>query len=58
MTGATDTTAGTAGVVPAPPSDGYDTKFLRADGTWSVPAASIENVASAAKLQTARTLWG
>ena len=33
MTGATSSTAGTAGYVPAP-SAGDDTKFLRGDGTW------------------------
>ena len=38
MTGATSSANGTAGVVPAPSSNGYDTKFLRADGTWSIPA--------------------
>ena len=37
MTGATSSAAGGAGIVPAPPSDGYDTKFLGADGTWKVP---------------------
>ena len=33
MTGATSSTAGTAGYVPAP-SAGDNTKFLRGDGTW------------------------
>jgi hypothetical protein len=57
MTGATSSANGTVGYVNAtPPKDGYNTKFLRADGTWSVPA--VENAASATKLQTARTLWG
>jgi hypothetical protein len=37
MIGATDSADGTAGFVPAPPSDGYNTKFLRADGSWVVP---------------------
>lgn len=37
MTGATADAAGAAGVVPAPPKSGYNTKFLRADGTWQVP---------------------
>ena len=37
MGGATSSTAGTEGYVPAPPKDGYNTKYLRADGTWSVP---------------------
>jgi hypothetical protein len=39
MTGATSSANGTVGYVNAtPPKDGYNTKFLRADGTWSVPA--------------------
>lgn len=38
LVGATSSAAGTAGYVSAPPKDGYNTKFLRADGTWSVPA--------------------
>ena len=37
MKGATSSAAGTAGVVPAPPTSGYNTKYLRADGTWQVP---------------------
>lgn len=38
MTGATSSANGTVGYVNAiPPSDGYNTKFLRADGTWAVP---------------------
>lgn len=36
MTGATDSAAGTAGVVPAP-AKGKQTSFLRGDGTWVVP---------------------
>lgn len=40
MTGATSSANGTAGLVPAPSSSGYDTKFLRADGTWAVPSGS------------------
>jgi hypothetical protein len=39
MVGATASANGTVGYVNAtPPKDGYNTKFLRADGTWSVPA--------------------
>lgn len=39
MKGATSTTNGSVGYVNAvPPKDGYNTKFLRADGTWSVPS--------------------
>lgn len=37
LKGATSTSAGTAGYAPAPPSSGYNTKYLRADGTWSIP---------------------
>lgn len=37
MTGATSSTAGTSGVVPAP-SAGDDTKFLSGDGTWKTTA--------------------
>lgn len=38
MTGATASANGTVGYVNAvPPKDGYNTKYLRADGTWSVP---------------------
>ena len=36
MTGATSSTAGKAGLVPAPAS-GKQTSFLRGDGTWVVP---------------------
>ena len=37
LVGATSSAAGKAGLVPVPPSSGYNTKFLRADGTWVVP---------------------
>ena len=38
MTGASSSANGTVGYVNAvPPKDGYNTKFLRADGTWAVP---------------------
>ena len=37
MVGATSSANGTAGYVPAPPKDGYNTKYLRADGKWTVP---------------------
>lgn len=36
MTGATSSTAGASGLVPAPAS-GKQTSYLRGDGTWSVP---------------------
>lgn len=37
LVGATSSNAGKAGLVPVPPSSGYNTKYLRADGTWVVP---------------------
>lgn len=38
MTGATSSANGTVGYVNAvPPKDGYNTKYLRADGTWTIP---------------------
>lgn len=38
MVGATSSADGSVGYVNAtPPKDGYNTKYLRADGTWSVP---------------------
>lgn len=42
MTGATASAAGASGLVPAPTIDGYNTKYLRADGSWAVPSG--ENV--------------
>lgn len=37
LVGATSLADGKAGLVPVPPSSGYNTKYLRADGTWVVP---------------------
>ena len=38
MVGATSSSNGSVGYVNAvPPKDGYNTKYLRADGTWQVP---------------------
>ena len=38
MTGATSSANGTVGYVNTiPPKDGYNTKYLRADGTWAIP---------------------
>lgn len=37
MTGATSSTAGASGLVPAP-SAGDDVKYLKGDGTWATPA--------------------
>ena len=36
MTGATSSAAGTSGLVPAPAAGDID-KFLKGDGTWSIP---------------------
>lgn len=45
MTGATATADGTHGLVPKP-SKGDQSKFLRADGTWSIPADTTYNLAT------------
>ena len=45
MTGATSSTAGTKGLVPAPAS-GNQNKFLRADGTWQSPADTENSITS------------
>ena len=37
MSGGSSQGGGQSGYVPAPPSSGYNTKYLRADGTWQVP---------------------
>ena len=38
MTGATSSANGTVGYInAAPPKDGYNTKYWRADGTWAIP---------------------
>ena len=50
MTGATASADGTAGYVPAPPSSGHNTKYLRADGTWAVPPDTTYTPASATPL--------
>ena len=43
MTGATASAAGTHGLVPAP-AKGDQAKFLRADGTWQVPANTWRSI--------------
>lgn len=43
FTGATSSTAGTAGLVPAPAA-GDDTKFLKGDGTWAAVSATDTKV--------------
>lgn len=41
MKGATASANGTVGYVNAvPPQDGYNTKYLRADGTWAIPTGA------------------
>ena len=45
MTGATATADGTHGLVPKP-SKGDQSKFLRADGTWSIPSDTTYNLAT------------
>lgn len=45
MTGATATVDGTHGLVPKP-SKGDQSKFLRADGTWSIPTDTTYNLAT------------
>ena len=54
MTGATADTAGTGGTVPAPAA-GYNTRFLRGDGTW-VNITYVNNAGTANTLSTSRTL--
>ena len=47
MTGATSSANGTVGYVNAvPPSNGYNTKYLRADGTWAVPPGTVDSKVS------------
>lgn len=45
MTGATETVAGAAGLVPAPAA-GKNTSFLRGDGTWVIPTNTTYNAAT------------
>lgn len=44
MTGASDSSGGSKGLVPAP-SQGDQNKFLAGDGTWNTPASPISTVA-------------
>ena len=55
MVGATSSANGTAGYVPAPSKDVYNTGFLRADGSWVAPPDTKYNNAtqSAAGLMSA-----
>jgi hypothetical protein len=45
MTGATESTNGLSGTVPAPLA-GDHTKYLRGDGTWANPTAALESTIS------------
>ena len=45
MTGATESTDGLSGTVPAPLA-GDHTKYLRGDGTWANPTAALESTIS------------
>lgn len=58
MTGATATTAGAAGTVPAPAA-GKEAQFLRGDGTWAVPsyATSAGSATQDGKGQTIATTY-
>lgn len=44
MIGAASASPGTSGLVPAAPSSGYNTKYLRADGTWEVPPDTHQTI--------------
>ena len=47
MVGATSSANGSVGYVNAvPPKDGYNTKYLRADGTWQVPPNTTYSAAT------------
>ena len=43
MVGATDSTDGSAGYVPAPPSYKYNERFLRGDGAWAIPQGLLND---------------
>lgn len=43
MTGATSSTNGSSGLVPAPTTDDYLNKFLKGDGTWAEPQVTVIN---------------
>ena len=51
MVGATSSANGTAGYVPTPPKSGYNTKFLRADGTWTTPNLYDAEIATVAETE-------
>lgn len=43
MTGATSSTNGSSGLVPAPTTDDYLNKFLKGNGTWAEPQVTVIN---------------
>lgn len=54
MKGATSSANGAVGYIGStPPKDGYNTKYWRADGTWSVPAYPTAYTSNPAALGTA-----
>ena len=56
--GASSSSAGGQGLVPAP-AQGQQASFLRGDGTWATPTASIDsNLISTARLNVAATADG
>ena len=55
MIGATSTTAGTAGYVPAPQA-GDENKYLRGDGTWAEPSITDVDLTEYAKKTEVETM--
>ena len=56
LVGATSSAAGKAGLVPVPPKDGYNTKFLRADGTWVVPTNTTYSMSTGTTYGSSNTV--
>lgn len=54
FTGATTTTAGTSGLVPAPTS-GQSTRYLGSTGEWSIPTGTIYNGSTAISVKPSTT---
>lgn len=55
LVGATSSAAGKAGLVPVPPKSGYNTKFLRADGSWVVPTNTTYSLSTGTTYGTGDT---